>query len=58
MTIWASQLRKGHVLVVDGKEYPVAKVESAMGGSWFNVTIVGHEDEPVMFGHRERVAVK
>lgn len=55
---WAGQVRKGDVIVAEGEEYKVAKVESVFGGSWVNVFVQGHESEPVAFGGREQVTVK
>lgn len=55
---WAGQVRKGDVLVAEGQQYKVVKVESVMGGSWFNLYVEGHESEPVAFGGSEKVEVR
>lgn len=54
---WPKQLRKRDVLLIDDRAYEVVKVESVLGGSWFNVYFKGHESEAVAFGHGERVDV-
>lgn len=58
MKKWPHQLRKGDVLIDDnGNGFPIVKVDPVFGGSWFNVTVKG-VDEPVPFGHSEKVEVK
>lgn len=58
MQKFPGQLRKGDVIVDDGREYPVVKVEPVFGGSWFNVYLKGQEGQFVPVGNSERVEVK
>lgn len=66
---FAGQLRKGSVLTGESVRelgapesvttLTVAKIESAMGGSWFNVWFVGHADAPpTSYGRSEKIEVK
>jgi hypothetical protein len=59
MNKFPGQLRKGDVIVQGGTmEYLIVKVEPVFGGSWFNVYVKGHENEPVSYGNSEKVEVK
>lgn len=58
MQKWAGQIRRGDVIIFQGHELTVTKIEPVFGGSWFNFTIKGHEDTEFAFGHSEKVEVK
>lgn len=59
MQKWPKDLRKGDIIIEDGREYPpVVKIVPVFGGSWFDVVLKGHPDQPVAFGHSEKVEVK
>lgn len=57
-TVWAGQVRKGDVIVIDGQDYRIASVAPMFGGSMIDFCIEGHESEPVAFGHAEKIQVR
>lgn len=66
-TKFPGQLRKGAIVTgasarelgaPEGVDLKIARIESVLGGSWYNVWFVGHEDaEPTAYGNSEKVEV-